>query len=121
MTEPRRRETPASTCDYDAIIVGASLAGCTAAIPLARAGARVARVEQRPDAAAFKRTCSHFIQSSPVPTLERLGLLRAIEAAGGLRAHARIWTRWGWIEPSTESVVPSGVNLRGRGVGRGVR
>jgi 2-polyprenyl-6-methoxyphenol hydroxylase-like FAD-dependent oxidoreductase len=63
-------------------------------------------------ACAFKRICSHFIQSSAVPTLERLGLLGAIEAAGGLRAHARIWTRWGWIEPSPESLVPSGVNLR---------
>jgi flavin-dependent dehydrogenase len=60
MADPRRRETPAGTCDYDATIVGASLAGCTAAILLARAGARVALVEQRPDAAAFKRICSHF-------------------------------------------------------------
>ncbi|MGC2372872.1 MAG: FAD-dependent monooxygenase [Solirubrobacteraceae bacterium] len=67
---------------YDATIVGASLAGCTAAILLARAGARVALVEQRPDTAAFKRICSHFIQSSAVPTLERLGLLGAIEEAG---------------------------------------
>lgn len=112
MTEPRRRETLAGTCDYDAVIVGASLAGCTAAILLARAGARVALVEQRPDATAFKRICSHFIQPSAVPTLERLGLLGAIEAAGGLRAHVRIWARWGWIEPCAESIVPSGVNLR---------
>jgi menaquinone-9 beta-reductase len=105
-------EISAGSCVYDAAIVGASLAGCTAAILLARAGARVALVEQRPDAAAFKRVCSHFIQSSAVPTLKRLGLLGAIEEAGGLRAHARIWTRWGWIEPCAESVVPSGVNLR---------
>ncbi len=76
------------------------------------AGVRVALVEQRPDAAAFKRICSHFTQSSAVPTLERLGLLEAIEEAGGLRAHARIWTRWGWIEPCPERVAPSGVNLR---------
>jgi 2-polyprenyl-6-methoxyphenol hydroxylase-like FAD-dependent oxidoreductase len=106
------RETPAGTDGYDAAIVGASLAGCTAAILLARAGASVALVEQRPDAAAFKRICSHFIQSSAVPTLERLGLLEAIEEAGGLRVHARIWTRWGWIEPAVGSIVPSGVNLR---------
>ncbi len=105
-------EIGAGSCDYDAAIVGASLAGCTTAILLARAGASVALVEQRPNAAAFKRICSHFIQSSAVPTLQRLGLLEAIEEAGGLRAHARVWTRWGWIEPSAESVVPSGVNLR---------
>ncbi len=103
---------PAPRSDYDGAIVGASLAGCTAAILLARAGARVALVEQRPDAAAFKRMCSHVIQSSAVPTLERLGLLGAIEAAGGLRAHARIWTRWGWNELPAGSVVPRSVNLR---------
>lgn len=113
MVDPGRLGgTPSGALDYDAVIVGASLAGCTAAILLARAGAHVALVEKQPDANAFKRICSHFIQSSAVPTLERLGLLGAIEGAGGLRGHARIWTRWGWIEPSAESVVPSGVNLR---------
>ena len=96
---------------YDAVIVGASLAGCTAAILLARTGLRVALVEQRPNMDAFKRMCSHVIQSSAVPTLERLGLLAAIEALGGLRAHARVWTRWGWIGLSAGHIVPS-VNLR---------
>ena len=85
--------------DYDAVIVGASLAGCTTAILLARAGARVALIEQRPDAAAFKRICTHYIQSSAVPTLERLGLLERMMQVGALRGRARMWTRWGWIEP----------------------
>jgi 2-polyprenyl-6-methoxyphenol hydroxylase-like FAD-dependent oxidoreductase len=98
--------------DYDAVIVGASLAGCTAAIKLGRAGARVALVEQRPDASAFKRICTHFIQSSAVPTLERLGLLERMMDAGALRSRARLWTNWGWIEPPRHSIVPSGVNLR---------
>jgi 2-polyprenyl-6-methoxyphenol hydroxylase-like FAD-dependent oxidoreductase len=98
--------------DYDAAIVGASLAGCTAAILLARAGARVALVEQRPDPAAYKRVCSHFIQSSALPTLERLGLVGPMEAAGALRVRARIWSRWGWFEPPAGSRVPAGINLR---------
>jgi 2-polyprenyl-6-methoxyphenol hydroxylase-like FAD-dependent oxidoreductase len=98
--------------DYDAIIVGASLAGCASAIMLARAGARVALLEQRPDPVAFKRVCSHYIQSSAIATLERLGLLEPMMGAGALRSRARIWTRWGWIEPSSESSVPSGINLR---------
>lgn len=98
--------------DYDAVVVGASLAGCAAAIFLRRAGARVAVVEKRPDPAAFKRMCSHFIQSSAVPTLERLGLLEPIVEAGGVRTRVRLWTRFGWIEPSGESELPSSVNIR---------
>jgi flavin-dependent dehydrogenase len=97
---------------YDAAIVGASLAGCTAAILLARAGARVALIEQRPDASAFKRICTHYIQSSGVATLERLGLLEPMLAAGALRSRGRMRTRWGWVEPPVKSSVPSGVNLR---------
>jgi 2-polyprenyl-6-methoxyphenol hydroxylase-like FAD-dependent oxidoreductase len=98
--------------DYDAAIVGASLAGCATAIMLARTGARVALVEKSPDPKAFKRICTHYIQSSAVPTLERLGLLEPMMRAGALRAHARLWTRWGWIAPPANSTSPSGVNLR---------
>ena len=97
--------------DYDAVIVGASLAGCTAAMLLARAGARVALVEKRGSAEAFKRVCSHFIQASAVPTLERAGLLEPILDAGGLRSGLRIWTRWGWIVAPGDAR-NAGVNLR---------
>jgi 2-polyprenyl-6-methoxyphenol hydroxylase-like FAD-dependent oxidoreductase len=83
---------------YDAVIVGASLAGCATAIALGRAGVRVALVEKRPDPAAFKRTCSHFIQASAVPALGRLDLLEPIMEAGGLRTAMRAWTPWGWIQ-----------------------
>jgi menaquinone-9 beta-reductase len=98
--------------DFDVAIVGASLAGCTSAILLARAGARVALLEQRPDVSAFKRICTHYIQSSGVATLERLELLEPMLAAGALRSRPRIHTRWGWIAPPAKSRVPSGVNLR---------
>jgi 2-polyprenyl-6-methoxyphenol hydroxylase-like FAD-dependent oxidoreductase len=100
------------TDEYDAVIVGASLAGCTAAILLARAGARVALVEKSPDPAAYKQICTHYIQSSGVPTLERLGLLERMVQAGALRSRIRIWTRWGWIEPPAGGSVSNGVNLR---------
>src|SRR4051794_27294643 len=98
--------------EYDAVIVGASLAGSTTATLLARKGARVALVERRPDPNAFKRVCGHFIQSSAVPTLERAGLLEPIERAGGVRSRPRLWTRWGWIEAPADSLVPACVNLR---------
>lgn len=97
--------------DYDVVIAGASLAGCATAILLGRAGFSVALVEKRPDPNAFKRTCSHFIQASGVPALERLDLLRPIMAAGGLRSRMRAWTPWGWIEPPPEHAGRA-VNLR---------
>ncbi len=96
---------------YDAVVVGGSLAGCATAIQLGRAGLRVALVERQPDPKAFKRMCSHFIQASGVPALERLGLLEPIEAAGGQRPRVRMWTRWGWIEAPPERA-SRGVNLR---------
>jgi len=97
--------------DYDVVVAGASLAGCATAILLGRAGFSVALVEKRPDPSAFKRTCSHFIQASGVPTLERLDLLDPIMAAGGLRSSMRAWTPWGWIEAPPEHAGRA-VNLR---------
>lgn len=97
--------------DYDAVVVGGSLAGCAAAIQLGRAGLRVAVVEKKPDPNAYKRICSHFIQAGGVPAIERLGLLEAMEAAGAKRPRAHLWTRWGWIEAPPERA-GRGVNLR---------
>ncbi len=104
--------TPSVSSDYDVAVVGASLAGAATAIMLARSGARVALIEKQPDPDAFKRVCSHFIQSSAMGTLERLGLVEPMEAAGALRTRARIWTRRGWIESPRNSIVGSGINLR---------
>ena len=97
--------------DYDAVIVGGSLAGNTAAMLLGREGLRVALVERQPDPDAFKRICSHFIQASGVPPLERLDLLDPILAAGGVRSRIQAWTRWGWLKaPPDEAGL--GLNLR---------
>ena len=85
--------------DYDVVVVGASIAGCTVATLLGRAGTRVAVVEQRPDPAAYKTMCTHFIQPSATPTIERLGLAERIEAAGGVRNGVELWTRFGWARP----------------------
>jgi 2-polyprenyl-6-methoxyphenol hydroxylase-like FAD-dependent oxidoreductase len=92
------RQSEGNHSSYDAVIVGASLAGCTTAIALGRAGTSVALVEKQPDPAAFKRMCSHFIQASAVPALDRLDLLKPILEAGGVRSSMRAWTPWGWIK-----------------------
>jgi menaquinone-9 beta-reductase len=105
------KQSSGNRLDYDAVIVGASLAGCATAIALGRAGARVALVEKQPDPAAFKRMCSHFIQASAVPALERLDLLEPIIEAGGVRSRMRAWTPWGWIE-APPSKAREAVNLR---------
>jgi 2-polyprenyl-6-methoxyphenol hydroxylase-like FAD-dependent oxidoreductase len=100
-----------SSPEYDAVIVGGSLAGCATAILLGREGLRVALVEKQPDPAAFKRVCSHFIQASAIPTLERLDLLDPILAAGGRRSRIQAWTEWGWLKASPDEA-SLGVNLR---------
>src|ERR1700751_5285336 len=84
-----------ATTQFDAVIVGASLAGCATAIMLGRAGARVALVEQRPDEGAYKKICSHYIQSSAVATLDRLQLLEPMLQAGAVRSRVRLHTPWG--------------------------
>ena len=84
---------------YDVAIVGASLAGCTSAIFFARQGLRVALIERNSDPIAYKRLCTHFILSSAVPTIQRLGLADSLDRAGAVRNSAEFWTRFGLIRP----------------------
>ncbi|MGO8779768.1 MAG: FAD-dependent oxidoreductase [Rhodomicrobium sp.] len=95
--------------EYDAAIVGASIAGCSAAIFLARNGAKVALIERDPDPAAYKKVCTHFIQASATPTIERLGLAEAIEAAGGVRK-----TSWRCLRDGVGSPLQRHKTSRGR-------
>jgi 2-polyprenyl-6-methoxyphenol hydroxylase-like FAD-dependent oxidoreductase len=103
---------------FDAVVIGAGLAGCTAARLFALQDLRVALVEHHSDMAAFKQLCTHFIQASATPTLRRLGLDRLIEDAGGLRNGVDIWTRYGWtgdVAPLDENGEPAfGYNVQRR-------
>jgi 2-polyprenyl-6-methoxyphenol hydroxylase-like FAD-dependent oxidoreductase len=81
---------------YDVIVVGASIAGCTAATFLARDGLKVALIEAHRDENMYKRLCTHFIQSSATPTIERLGIDKELDAAGAVKAHGDLWTMYGW-------------------------
>ena len=96
--------------DFDAVVVGASVAGCTAARLFAQRGARVALVEQRPDIDAYKTVCTHFIQPSATPTIERLGLASLIEEQGAVRNSIDLWTPYGgWIRHRGDA--PYGYNV----------
>jgi menaquinone-9 beta-reductase len=88
--------------DYDVAVVGASIAGCTTATFLGRAGARVALIESHSDPKTFKRMCTHLIQPSASPTIERLGLRGEIEQVGAQPNDLNIWTRYGWISYAHE-------------------
>lgn len=90
------------------LIIGASIAGCTAAALLARQGFRVTLVEKQPDPRAYKKLCTHFIQACATPVIQQLGLDTAIEAAGGLRNGLEIWARWGWIRRPKNGSPPPG-------------
>jgi menaquinone-9 beta-reductase len=92
--------------DYDVAIVGASIAGCSAATFLARQGARIALVESHSDPLAFKRMCTHYIQASASPTIHRLGLSEGIREAGGRANDLNLWTRYGWISMGRENAEP---------------
>jgi menaquinone-9 beta-reductase len=95
---------------FDVVVVGASIAGCSAARLYALAGARVALIEQRPDPDAYKVVCTHQILSSAVPTIERLGLASLIEARGAVRTHAEAWSPYGgWMHFPTD--VPYGYGV----------
>ncbi len=71
----------------------------------------MALIERHSDPNAYKALCTHFIQPSAVPTMERLGLAALIEEAGGLRNSLVMYTRWGWIGGDSEDL-PHGYNIR---------
>ncbi|MDQ4145704.1 MAG: FAD-dependent monooxygenase, partial [Actinomycetota bacterium] len=100
--------------EYDVAIVGGSIAGCTAATLFGRAGRKVALIESHPDINAYKKLCTTQILASATPTLQRLGLDRPIEDAGGIRNSFEIWTRRGWVrDPAYGSgTAPYGYSIR---------
>ena len=97
----------AATADHDVAVIGASIAGCTAATLLARSGARVALIERRPDPAAFKRICGHYLQPGAAPVLAELGVLDELRALGAHEGRPELWSRAGWVR-AREDTMPQG-------------
>lgn len=84
-----------NTLETDVVVIGASVAGTAAAALLARNGHAVLLVDRVQDPAAYKKQCTHAIQGSAVPVLERLGVIDEIERAGARRTNVQLWTRAG--------------------------
>ncbi len=99
---------------FDVVVVGASIAGCTAATLYARQGLKVALVERETSPDYYKKICNHFIQPFAVQTFKRLGIIETLEAAGAVRnGDIRVHTRWGWIHAEGHgSRQPFGYNIR---------
>ncbi len=103
---------------FDVVVVGASLSGCTAATLFARQGLSVALLEAHRDPRHFKRACTHFIQPTAWPVIRRLGVADPVIRAGGRPNRLSIWTRWGWLEfpaaaaHTDDPTTDIGVNIR---------
>jgi menaquinone-9 beta-reductase len=98
--------------DYDVIIAGAGIAGCTAATLYGRAGLRVALLERSTSAAAHKVVCGHFVLGGARDTLRRAGFWEPMIDAGAMVSRSvAAWTAAGWIVPPPE-VVPPAISLR---------
>jgi menaquinone-9 beta-reductase len=98
---------------FDVAVVGAGVAGCTAARLFARAGARVALIERRPDPGGYKVVCTHAILSSAAGTIDRLGLAPLLHARGAVRILGDAWTPYGgWIRAPDDAPRGWGVTRR---------
>src|SRR5271168_5061989 len=82
---PRNRATSMSESPkhFDAIIVGARVAGTAAAILLARSGRRVLLVDK--DSFPSDRLSTHIVLGGGTKVLERMGVLETLERLGGVR------------------------------------
>ena len=68
---------------FDAIVVGARVAGSAAAILLGRAGRRVLLIDK--DSFPSDRLSTHIVLGGGTKVLERMGVLESLERAGGVR------------------------------------
>lgn len=98
---------------FDVAVVGASVAGCTAARLFAQSGANVALIERRQDPGAYKVTCTHATLPPATHVIERLGLAPLLLERGVPRTGAEFWTRYGgWLALPEDSPEGWGVTRR---------
>ncbi len=81
--EASRTVMSESSKNFDAIIVGARVAGSAAAILLARDGRRVLLIDK--DVFPSDRLSTHIVLGGGTEVLERMGVIDTLERAGGVR------------------------------------
>jgi 2-polyprenyl-6-methoxyphenol hydroxylase-like FAD-dependent oxidoreductase len=96
---------------HDVVIVGASVAGCTAATLFARAGLRVALLEKHRSPDTYKVLCGHFVLGGTQEMLRRTGLWEPMVEAGAVAGGVRVWRGGGWTPPPHPSL-PATISLR---------
>src|SRR5215470_18237704 len=74
---------PGQAKSFDAIVVGARVAGSAAAILLARGGRRVLLIDK--DAFPSDRLSTHIVLGGGAKVLARMGAIEMLERAGGVR------------------------------------
>ena len=85
--------------EYDVIIVGASIAGCSAAILYGQHGLNVALIDRKTNSSShYKSMCTHTIQASALSSIQKLGIISALKNHGGILTHHQIWSKYGWIK-----------------------
>jgi 2-polyprenyl-6-methoxyphenol hydroxylase-like FAD-dependent oxidoreductase len=113
----RRYDTPYRNCpevamEYDVVIIGASISGCSAAIHLGRAGLRVALLEKHRSIETPKRLCGHFLLGGAQEPLERLGVWDELVEIGAGTGTLAVWSEHGWLNHDRAGSAPPFLNLR---------
>lgn len=98
--------------EYDVVIVGASVSGCTAATHLGRAGLRVALLEKHRSITTPKRLCGHFLLGAAQEPLKRLGIWDELVGLGAGTGHLALWTEYGWLDRTRAGDAPPFLNVR---------
>lgn len=98
--------------EYDVVIAGASISGCTAAVHLGRSGLRVALLEKHRSIETPKRLCGYFLLGAAQEPLQRLGVWDELVLRGGGTGQLAMWNEAGWSDRSRADGLPPFLNVR---------
>lgn len=97
---------------YNFLIVGASVAGASTAIFLAKKGYSVAIVDKAESTESYKLLCTHFLQPYATPIIRELGIEQSILNQDGKKNGLLLWTGENWMECKFPSKINHGYSIR---------